>query len=274
MTELAGSFSISCNNEGPHGSVEIPCLKQTSDASQIREGLLSSEIRGDNSTVEYPLFQTECGGSSPTSPLHISQYRIRPCKWEELVPILEKYHYRRGMIGGSIKICLGVYCDGILIGGAVFGNPWHPDTYSEGGRHNCIELRRLCFLDEAPKNTESWTISRCLWWLKKYSPYTRVLSYSDTGAGHTGTIYRAAGFRLAGESEGGKKIQYQGRDFHIRSLSIDRDYARDLVKAVERGDAQVVDTGIKRIWIRDIADARDGAFNGYVSERVSQSTLF
>lgn len=231
-------------------------------------------ISGDNSTVEYPLFQTECGGAIPTSPLQIHKYRIYPCKWDELVPILTQFHYRRGMIGGSIKICLGVYCDDRLIGGAVFGNPWHPDSYSDGGRHNCIELRRLCFLDDAPKNTESWAISRSVWWLKKYTDYSRVLSYSDTGAGHAGTIYKASGFRLLGESSGGKKIQYQGRDFHIRSLSIDRDYARNLAEAVQDGSAQIVETGIKRIWVRDIKEPRDGAFTGYVKERPDQMGLF
>ena len=77
-----------------------------------------------------------------------------------------------------------------------------------------------------------------------------------------------------GESEGGKKIQYQGRDFHIRSLSIDRDYARDLAAKVGTGEAVIVETGTKRIWIRDIAPPRVNAFTGYIKDRVEQEQLF
>lgn len=234
-----------------------------------------NQISGDNSIVECPLFQTESGGAIPTSPLQISGYYLKPCKWSDLVPILEQFHYRKGMIGGSIKICLGVYCDGRLIGGAVLGNPWHPETYSDGGMFNCIELRRLCFLDEAPKNTESWAIGKVVWWLKKYTDYNRVLSYSDSSVGHTGTIYKAAGFSLFGESGGGKKVEYQGRTFHIRSLSIDRDYARDLVEKVQSGDAHIIETGSKRIWVKDIASPRQNAFVGYVKQsEVTQEVLF
>lgn len=233
-------------------------------------------MSGDNSIVECPLFQTEDGSAILTSPLQISQYRLAPCNWTDLVPILEQYHYRKGMMGGSIKICLGVWADGVLVGGGVFGNPWHPESYSGGGgQWNCIELRRLCFYDDAPKNTESWAIGKMIWWLKKYTDYNRVLSYSDASVGHTGTIYKASGFRLLGESGGGKKIQYDGRNFHIRSLSIDRDYARDLADKVKSGEAQIVETGAKKIWVKDIAKPRSNAFTGYVKDAlVEQAGLF
>ena len=44
MTELAGSFSISCNNEGPHGSVEISCLKhQVTQAKSVGAFCMSEQ---------------------------------------------------------------------------------------------------------------------------------------------------------------------------------------------------------------------------------------
>lgn len=102
-----------------------------------------------------------------------------------------------------------------------------------------------------------------------------MLSYSDASVGHTGTIYKASGFRLLGESGGGKKIQYDGRNFHIRSLSIDRDYARDLADKVKSGEAQIVETGAKKIWVKDIAKPRSNAFTGYVKDAlVEQAGLF
>jgi len=196
------------------------------------------------------------------------------CQWEDLVPILNLFHYRKAMMGGSIKICLGVRCDGIFIGGGVLGNPWHPQTYSENGQWNCIELRRLCFYDDAPKNTESWTIGKIAWWLRKYTTYNRILSYSDLGVGHTGTIYKASGFRLVGETGGGRKVRYNGREFHMRSLTINRDYARDLALRVDTGEADIVETGGKLIWLKDIAPAHPVGTNMPLEPLTPQESLF
>lgn len=207
----------------------------------------------DSSMVERSLFQMEDGGSIPTSSLQIANYSVHKCEWKSLTRLLARYHYRKDSIGGSIKVCLGVWCEGEIIGGAVLGNPWHPETYAENGKYRPIELRRLVFIDDAPKNSESWLIGKVGWWLRKYTSYNRILSYSDLGKGHTGVIYKAAGFTCLGETAVGSSVRFEGREFHMRSLSIDRDYARELSEAVKSGNAVVADTGRKIIWIRDIA---------------------
>ena len=53
-----------------------------------------------------------------------------------------------------------------------------------------MELRRLCCIDETPKNTESYFIGRTLRWLRKNTGYKVVVSYADTHHGHEGTIYK------------------------------------------------------------------------------------
>lgn len=133
----------------------------------------------------------------------------------------------------------------------MLGNPWHPAAYAAPGR-NVIELRRLALHDDAPKNSESYFIGKIAWWLKKNTPYNRVLSYSDTSVGHHGTIYKASNFKLVGKTAGTEKIVRDGREFHARSLSIDRDYARKLSDDLTSGKAERVKTGEKNIWILDL----------------------
>lgn len=196
-------------------------------------------------------FRLAGGGASPTPSLQIKAFRVHPVSWASLVPILEGFHYRRGWIGGSIKVCLGLYSPTELIGGAVFGDAWHGNTYAEPGRV-VTELRRLVLVDAAPKNSESYFIGKAAWWLKKNTPYNRILSYSDISQGHQGTIYKASGFKYMGQTGGGSKVVFEGRTFHARSLTIERDYAKRLAEAVGAGTAQKVKTGVKNIWIKDI----------------------
>ena len=69
---------------------------------------------------------------------------------------------------------------------------------------------------------------------------------------HVGTIYKATGFKLVGETGGGATIHWQGREFHVRSLTIDRDYSRELRERVASGEAKVVETGAKNIYVREL----------------------
>lgn len=191
------------------------------------------------------------GGANPTPSLQIKNFRVHPVAWSSLVPILEGFHYRKGWIGGSIKVCLGLYSPDELIGGAVFGDAWHSETYAEPGRV-ITELRRLVLIDAAPKNSESYFIGKAAWWLKKNTKYNRILSYSDISQGHHGTIYKASGFKLVGQTAGGTKIVHDGRTFHARSLTIERDYAKKLAEAIKSGQAEKVKTGVKNIWLKDL----------------------
>jgi len=178
--------------------------------------------------------------------------RIRETSWTTIATILKVWHYRQDWIGGSIKHSFGLFSPEMLIGGMMFGDPRHRDKYSDNGKTPCLELRRLALIDAAPKNSESFFIGYCLRWLKKHTPYRRVVSYADISRGHTGTIYKATGFKCVGQTAGGSTIHYQGREFHIRSLTVDRDYSRDLRERVASGEAKVVETGVKNIYVREL----------------------
>ena len=62
-----------------------------------------------------------------------------------------------------------------------------------------MELNRLAFSDELPRNAESRALGVAFRMLRKHRPDIKwILSYSDATQCGDGTIYRAAGFLLTG----------------------------------------------------------------------------
>lgn len=192
---------------------------------------------GGSSKVEYSLFQMEDGGAIPTSPL---QCKVYVCKFKDIRHIFEQYHYKGGHMGGGISFCLSLKYKDRIVGGIVVGKLRHEKKYSEHGK--VVELRRMACLDECPKNTESYFLSKTIWFLKKYTDVKRVISYSDKSVGHIGTIYKAANFKLIGETAKSKHVFWKGIRYHPRSLTIDRPYSYKMREALKTGEA-TIETG-------------------------------
>ena len=65
-----------------------------------------------------------------------------------------------------------------------------------------LELTRMYFVDEMPKNTESCALAMMRKWVRRWLPGIRLLlSYSDPAQGHQGTIYRADGWAPFGQTK-------------------------------------------------------------------------
>jgi hypothetical protein len=150
-------------------------------------------------------------------------------------------------MGGGISLCLRLDLDGKTVGGAVIGRPRHDKKY-EGS----LEIRRMALLDECPKNSESWFLSKTLWYLKKNTDAKSVISYADASVGHKGTIYSAANFKRIGETAPSLHVFWNGVRYHPRSLTIDRPYSYALRKALDRGDAKVERGKPKSIWMYEL----------------------
>ena len=129
-----------------------------------------------------------------------------------------------------------------LVGVAIYGQPMsrHHDK-------DIIELRRLCLIDDTPRNTESYFISKTLKWLDKNTDYSMVISFADPNHGHAGTIYKASNFEYDGlESNGNPRVvQYGDKQIHMRQYyqKRDGDYtanALELQAAVAKGDAEII----------------------------------
>lgn len=177
---------------------------------------------------------TEDGSSLLPSPLH---FKIKVCDFKDIRPVFEQFHYKKGHIGGGISYCIALVYNEIL-GGAVLGKLRHDKKYSED-KKKVLELRRFACLDKCPKNTESYFLSKIMWFLKKNTDVDEIISYSDKSVGHLGTIYKASNFKLIGETAPSNHIFWNGTRYHPRSLTIERPYSYKLREAIKTGEAKM-----------------------------------
>lgn len=188
----------------------------------------------------YSLFQAGEGGSIPTR-----SHKIVECRFKDIRHIFEKHHYKGGHMGGGITACVAlVEPNGRIVGGSVLGKLRHDKKYSL--EHRAIEIRRMACLEECPKNTESYFLSKVIWFIKKNDLADEVISYSDKSVGHVGTIYKAANFKLIGETSATLHVFWNGVRYHPRSLTIERPYSHRLREAVKTGEA-ILEKGLPKL---------------------------
>ena len=160
---------------------------------------------GDGARVAYPLFQVEDSGSSPTSPLQfeicflpVDRAEELNMQWHSRLPELRS---RRGH-----TTCFGALYEGKWYACAIWADP----VARMFNHKNYLELRRMAICKDAPKNTASRMISIMTKMIQeKYPEIVKLISYQDTAV-HTGTIYKASGwkaegFRKAGEWDTNKR---------------------------------------------------------------------
>ena len=130
-----------------------------------------------------------------------------------------------------------------MIGVCIYTRPAGPSAgqaYHPQAPDRVLELRRLCLIDDTPKNAESYFVGRTLRWLRKNTNWEFVLSYADEEQGHTGVIYRASNFKYLGKTKAGKTLEVDGKAFHIRTLSmLDRPYGVEINKRYKEKDPDV-----------------------------------
>ena len=120
-----------------------------------------------------------------------------------------------------------------------------------------IELRRLCCIDDTPKNTESYFIGKTLKWLSKNTNLKVVVSYADTMQNHNGTIYKASNFKYVGMTPNGRIIYWNGKTFHDKTIRTKykgelKPYAKKVKEALETGDAIYKTTTGKHTYIYNL----------------------
>lgn len=186
----------------------------------------------------------------------VKNFRIKLIERKLAEPFVEKWHYSKNINGLRITYCFGLYNEDDLIGVCIFGSPamnnqaskWNPTNPTK-----LLELRRLCCIDDTPKNTESYFIGKCLKWLKKNSDIEVIISYSDTTYGHEGTIYKASNFKHVGFTPGGRVIMYNGKRYHDKTIRTKykgrlKPFAQRIKDALETGEAYYTKTGGKHIY--------------------------
>lgn len=185
-------------------------------------------------------------------------YTVEPISFSDTVKsFLHKWHYAEYHFVQH-KHTFGLFREGLflpeLVGVCVYTRPAGPSAgqkYYPQAPDKCLELRRLCLIDDTPKNAESFFVSRTLKWLRKNTDWKFVISYADPQQGHVGTIYKAANFKYEGETLAGSSLVVDGKNFHIRTLSmLDRPYGVQINQRYKAKDpnVQIVKTEPKHIY--------------------------
>lgn len=174
----------------------------------------------------------------------VKDFTVVRCERSEIKDFIEKWHYSKSINGLMSDYCFKLMDGDELIGAMIYGRFAMANVWKKYGENSedVIELRRLCCIDDTPKNTESYFIGNTLRWLKKNTKIKTVISYADPEYGHEGVIYRASNFRNIGKTSAGKVIIYNGKKYHDKSIRTKykgklKPFAIELIGALESGDA-------------------------------------
>jgi len=187
------------------------------------------------------------------------KYRVEICERKDIKEFIEKWHYSKSINGLMISYCFRLVDGSNTIGGMIYGkmamaNTWK--KYAEN-KEDVIELRRLCCIDDTPKNTESYFIGRTLRWLKLNTDVKTVVSYADPEYGHSGIIYKASNFKLIGKTSNGRVIIFDDKKYHDKAIRTKyngelKPFAKKLVEALENGKAVYKNTKGKNIFVYEL----------------------
>ncbi|MEO5366040.1 MAG: hypothetical protein H7831_06745 [Magnetococcus sp. WYHC-3] len=129
------------------------------------------------------------GLSVETVDFNFSEIELKVPNKKGLRSFLDAYHYIGGSRGG---LCFGAYHNGQLVACVVYSPPVRQNIAQQFSG-SVMELSRFCIHPAYhKKNFASWLIARSL----KQLDVDLVISYADRTMGHSGSIYKACGFKL------------------------------------------------------------------------------
>ena len=167
-------------------------------------------MSADGAVAARSIFhQSADGGSIPTSAL---QFRFVEIGMREAQQLNERWHSLLprtdlgNLLCGNTSAAYGALFGGRFYAVAIYSQPI-VHALCDG---HTLELRRLAICREAPKNTASRMMAVTGRLVKRrYPVMSRVVSYLAVDV-HSGTIYRAAGWRPAGDVVGARPQRMKG----------------------------------------------------------------
>ena len=119
---------------------------------------------------------------------------------------LQEHHYLHSTPAGAV-IRMEFVDSGQLVGAMMWGR----NTSPKQDQKNILCLTRMCFVDDAPKNTESRALAMARRYIRKHHPEIKgLVAYSSTGQGHEGVVYQADGWFEVSRSRASKDCR-EGR---------------------------------------------------------------
>jgi len=139
---------------------------------------------------------------------------LKPIPASRANPLMKELHYSGKVVQNS-QLHIGVFLGGKLEGAMQFGPPLDKRKVLplvEGTEWNgMMELNRMAFSDNLPRNSESRAIAVAMKLMEKHAPHVEwILSFADATQCGDGTIYRASGFVLTGIRQNKQMIEMPG----------------------------------------------------------------
>jgi len=127
---------------------------------------------------------------------------VAPISAKDAAALVKRVHYSGKVVQNS-QLHLGVFLNGKLEGAMQFGPSLDKrkiqGLVEETGWNGFIELNRMAFSDNLPRNSESRALSIAFRLIRKHYPHIEwIVSFADGAQCGDGTIYRASGFSLTG----------------------------------------------------------------------------
>lgn len=147
---------------------------------------------------------TGSGGAIPTPTLHKSDWHVETAPLQDLQSLVRTYHYARGG-ANTATFRHGLFFTGVSF---LFGAAWWiPPTKGaalatwKGPFTEVLALSRLVLVPSVPKNGATFLLMQSVRLIRRDARFKCLVTYADEWQGHTGGIYRAAGWEYLGLTE-------------------------------------------------------------------------
>lgn len=190
--------------------------------------------------------------------MSVKSFTVRRVERRDVTSFIEANHYSGSINGCIADFCYALFDNDKMIGAMFFGRMAMANQYKKfGDADNVIELRRLCCIDDTPKNTESYFIGKALKLLRKDWKRGVVVSYADKEFGHAGTIYKASNFKMTSETKGAKVIICGNKRYHDKAIRTKykgelKPFAKRLIDSLKSGEAYYKDTAGKLTYVYEL----------------------
>lgn len=176
----------------------------------------------------------------------------------EIANFVKTYHYSKSLSRGNKHVFV-LTVNGHLRGVITFGEPVGArvkKTYGVG----TMECKRVVLAPNAPKNTFSWFMAKCIKELKKDKSISKIISYADPEAGHEGVAYKASNYEYIGvQAKSGQAIKMKGikAPVHLRIAyqkvqGVYTKTAKAAQAALKTGQAKYIRLKPKHIFIYNL----------------------
>lgn len=188
-------------------------------------------------------------------------YYVKHVSRSDVRDFIELNHYSGNINGCIADFCFALYNESNEMVGAMFygrmamANQWKRFSVIP---ENVIELRRLCCVDDTPRNAESFFIGKTIRMLKRlWRKDGVIVSYADKEYGHKGVIYKASNFKMIGEVAGAKVIYWNGKRYHDKTIRTKykgelKPFAKRVKSALESGEAFYKKTAGKYTYVYNL----------------------